>query len=787
MFKYFKTGIRASYDVSENPSFVVDLWLIYPAKRRQGGKAASVFIFDKTKFESLIQRLASQSSAAKNPRVLIAQSYELIKFEIGQLARLRHPQILTVVEALEETKLKFIFATEPVSNTLSTTNVKKLDDLTIQKGLLEIGKALHFLHSNCSIIHFNLQPLSIFISSLGDWKLSGFKFLQNLNEISPQERDNFYIMEFSPVAFTNINLNFAAPELLLDHLQKLGFHNDMFSLGLLIYYLYNDDYLISCFDSGSITEYKSEFQKFANKFYNHRPADLKYVLKNIPDTIYAMYVQLMARLPHDRLTIDQFLEADFFEGSVIKAMFFADEFSTKSLSEKLVFILGLQDLNVLNQFPSQFRNQKLLPLMINFIENEVTVHKGKQIDLETDIVLCNALQVALLLGEGILSLTFQDKVYKPLFSQSGVHLELIKTSVRIRLTLVQNLGKLQLKLHDKQLVDLVKELAPLCLTVSAQDDPLTQIEVQESFLTNLETVIHKFDFPYIKNDFFPLLCQVFKTTTILSTKLATINAFALLIRKRVIDKLIVTEQLLPVLKNLKSRNKVIIHLVLQLFSVLSESTHILLDIDVLVDTVLAQCLKLAFGCNDCNQSEFQKFIATITQIQETLTKKKIDLLPKDETTSFASIIETPKPPQPSQTPIKPQKVPSKSSQGSDTSRLPQPVVKQKALVTTSSLYPQTLQSAQSVHEPLHPAIHSRDSLTFGATTPNASNLVNTLHKTWDSRAPTQSGNVHVLPSVSTIHAPKAPAPQKLPPGFDQSMILVPQTRAAASHDLSSLI
>ena len=51
---------------------------------------------------------------------------------------------------------------------------------------------------------------------------------------------------------------------------------------------------------------------------------------------------------------------------------------------------------------------------------------------------------------------------------------------------------------------------------------------------------------------------MFKTTTILSTKLTTIDTFEGLVDKKIIDKIIVNEQLFPIMKNLKSRDKRIV-------------------------------------------------------------------------------------------------------------------------------------------------------------------------------------------------------------------------------------
>lgn len=660
MFKsVFKTGIRGIYNVSENTSFQTDTWSIYPAKHKQNGKVVSVFIFDKTKFESLVYRICSQSPNTKNPKLIISECYELIKFEVSQLTKLKHPQVLTIIEVLEETKLKFLFVSEAVVANLSTLDLEKEDDLSLQKGLLEVSKGIQFLHNFCSIIHMNLQPTSVYVTSLGDWKLAGFRFLQNLNDISPLERENFYIMNNSSVVpFANLNLNFTAPELIIDSSssQRLSTANDLWSLGLLIYYLYNrGDCLISLFDSNSPSDFKGEFRKFEQKFYNHRPSELRFVFKNIPENLWLIMTQLLARFPHDRMSIDQFIDSDYFNGSLIKMMWFIDEFSTKSLDEKLLFLEGLlnEKEDLLSKLPITFKNAKLLPLLIEVITSEISVLSSKKLTSETDKLISDALSIVLKIGRDLSSLSFQDRIYEPLLNvtksrkaDASPLSKLIKTSVKVRYGIVSNMDILLKKLQLKQLTAIVKEIADLCLTYTATEVDLQadQIKLQDLLLDNISMVAELFDFPYIKNTLFPLLCQVFKTTTVLSTKLQSLATFKMLIDKKVIDRTIVGEQLLPILENLKSRDKRIVSRVLQFFVGLSQSEHISLDLEVLVDRVLVQCLRLAFGCSDCCKQEFKDMMKLINSIEQSLTERKLDVLAEGTNgpaTNFDSLINTP--------------------------------------------------------------------------------------------------------------------------------------------------
>ncbi|SGZ47590.1 CIC11C00000001684 [Sungouiella intermedia] len=816
MFKsVFKTGIRGIYNVSDNLSFQTDSWSVYPAKHKLTGKVVSVFIFDKTKFETLVNRICSQSPNTKNPKLIISECYELVKYEVSQLTKLKHPQILTIIEVLEETKLKFLFVSEPVVATLNTLDLNKEDELSIQKGLLEISKGLQFLHNYCSIVHLNLQPQSVFVNAQGDWKLAGFKFLQNLNDISSLERENFYIMNNSSVVpFANLNVNFTAPELIVDSAGlKLGNPNDIWSLGVLIFFLYNKgEYLIDCFDNNSPSDFKDEFRKFQQKFYNHHPSELRYLLKGVPQSLWLIMTQLLARYPNDRISIDQFIDSEYFNGSLIKMMWFIDEFSTKTIDEKLVFLEGLlnQKDDLLSKLPTNFKNSKLLPLLVEVITSEINLLSNTRLTTDTDKFLSASLMVVLRIGQDLSSLSFQDRIYEPLLnthkskkSETSTFTKLSKVSVNIRLAIVNNTEMLLKKLQPKQVIEIVQELANLCLTFSPSDIDLqaNQIQLQDLYLKNLELVAGLIDFPYMKNTLFPLLCQVFKTTTVLSTKLQTLCTFQILIEKKAIDRVIVNEQLLPVLENLKSRDKRIIIHVLQFFVQLTQSEHISLELEILVDRILVQCFRLSFGCNECSKQEFQEFMNYIATIQKSLTERKFATLSEGShapATSFDSIINTPLlrhggKNEIAKTPLFKPMAPSK-----DIQQKPQPP--QKDVGVRSKVKPLTLKPQKAP-------------LSFGATTARSnamnSTLVSNLHPLnraddkdeefdeyqdtnpsrngngssidWSSaRAHPQSQTTHsfgqtLQPQNSPIASGQLTAKVNYPPGFNANLVLTPNS------------
>ncbi|CAI5757942.1 unnamed protein product [Candida verbasci] len=627
---FLKSGIRSVYNVSENPSFAAEPWVIYPAKHKTTGKLASVFIFDKTKFENQVKRLCSMSSSnTRNPKVLISECYELIKFEINQLSKLKHPQILTVLEVLEETKTKFIFATESVGDNLSTIN--DLDSLTIQKGLLQIIKGLQFLHSN-GIIHMNLNPSAIFLNQQGDWKLAGFKFLQNLNELSSQDRENFYIMNNSIIQFTNLNLSFTAPELIVDSRTNLNFANDVWSLAMVIYFIYNKKPLI---EAESISEYKEKFKVFERNFYQ-KSGNLQLI--SIPQNLINVLPRCLARYPGDRMNLGQFLDTDYFNGKLIKAMCFIDEFSTKQVDEKLTFLEGLsipdgKNNTILKQLPSSLIINKLIPTLIELILHELNVD-------EDNNLIPQSLLIILKSCESISQLTFQDKVFTILFDNKKTSKKLFNSSIKSRIIITENLHIIQHKTNDKQFITFIKNIINFIFIKDDSSDD--QIKLQETFLRYTPKFIEKIDFPYLKNNIFPLLCENFKTTTILSTKIALIETFESFVDLNVIDNIIITDQLFVIMKNLKSRDERIVGKVLQFYNKLVKNQHINLDIDVCVENILFQCLSLTFSCN-CDKNEFNKFMKINSGIQKLLVEKKLASLSVATTgNDFESLIQNQK-------------------------------------------------------------------------------------------------------------------------------------------------
>lgn len=194
--KSFTSNISGNYSIASAPTSTSGYWKIYDAKKRSGGKLVSVFVFDRRFLDP------SGSAGSRGGGTSLKQAHdevvERIRKEAASLARLRHPNILELVEPVEETRNGgLMFATEPVTASLAGLLEEKdeqeraggvggrtsryvvddpetggrrrreieIDELEVQKGLLQISKGLEFLHESAGLVHANLTPEAIFINA----------------------------------------------------------------------------------------------------------------------------------------------------------------------------------------------------------------------------------------------------------------------------------------------------------------------------------------------------------------------------------------------------------------------------------------------------------------------------------------------------------------------------------------------------------------------------------------------------------------------------------------------
>lgn len=533
-----------------------------------------MFLFDKKRFESA---LLKNGIIKKGDKQVIAEAYEVLRSQVANLAKFRHPNVLTIIEPLEEHKANFLFVTEPLSGCLHQAS--DIDDVIIQKGLLQVIKALEFVHTQANMIHLGVAPQSVFINDNSDWKLGGLGYIQ------PVEVSEYFIPQYDPrmPGFINIDLNYTAPEVVLEN--SISPESDMFSLGALIYSLYNQGAtLLNC--NNSTTYYREEYAKFERMLTQNNPRQL---FKKVPESLFNVLPQLISRYPNQRISTQEFIQCQYFDNPLVKVMVFLDEFPTKNDDEKLIFLKSL--VNLLPLFPQQLLQRKVLPIMIDLVKTR------------TLSLVQATLTIIILIGENMSQLSFHDRVYTLLQDDKLLQLQ------EAQIVILDQLHVLKMKIKSEEFRKVLLKLTDKTL------DLQNSFPVQSKQLERMDIVLQVVDFPSIKNNIFPKICTIFSKTTSLTVKIKTIDSFVLLIEKKGIDKFIVQETLLPLLKSMKTRELKIMSSVLKVYTAASA----ILDPDQIVEQVIPQLWLLSMA-NTLNSAEYDSYTTALNDISTNIQR-----------------------------------------------------------------------------------------------------------------------------------------------------------------------
>ena len=390
--KSFSSNITQNYTLSADPTSTAGAWKVFEGKSKKTGKAVSVFVFDRKTLESGAGGFDNSRSSAATRRKVHDEVVDRLKKEASALARLRHPNILELTEPVEETRGGgLMFATEPITATLAgmlrdqdnkeagrtrATQYRRdedgerkemeLDELEIQKGLLQVAKGLEFLHESAGMVHGNLTPDAIYINQKSDWKLSALAFAgppDSSNATTPATAPPIALSELLyhdprlPRA-VQLDINYTSPDFVLD--TNISSGADMFSLGLIMIALYNSPHDSPLKTNNNLASYKKLFSSSSsvpsssNNFLSSKPLP--------PGLKSDVLPRLITRRPVQRMTAREFQESSFFDNILVNTIRFVDSFPAKTPNEKTQFLRGLP--RVLDQFPKSVLQKKVLPALL---------------------------------------------------------------------------------------------------------------------------------------------------------------------------------------------------------------------------------------------------------------------------------------------------------------------------------------------------------------------------------------------------------------------------------------
>ncbi|KAI9757349.1 MAG: hypothetical protein M1815_001436 [Lichina confinis] len=661
--KSFASNITSNYTLESTPSASSGPWKIYDGKKKSANKAVSVFVFEKKSLEPQSGLGRSGASLKKAHEEVV----ERLKKEATSLARLRHPSILELAEPVEETRNGgLMFATEPVTASLAGLLAEKdgqekasgvggrssrhviedaggggrrrreieLDDLEIQKGLLQIGKGLEFLHESAGLVHANLTPEAIY----GDWKISGLGFSGTpensaaTNAVVPISLLEILHYDSRLPGFVQLSLDYSSPDFVID--SNVDASADIFSLGLLIVALFNSPHTSPLRTNSSISTYKRLFNTpstcptQSNQFLCSGSLPKELVSSVLP--------RLITRRPAQRMTAREFQESRYFDNILVSTIRFLDSLPAKSPNEKSQFMKGLS--RVLTQFPKSVLEKKLLPALLEEMKDRELLA----------LVLQNVFRIMKTLPNGRRAFTEKvaprlREVFLTSSTNKGVATERDAAKEAGIMTILHEMGTITENCSGKEFKD---DVLPIVLL--ALESP-THLLIDAS-LRCIPTLLPVLDYTTLRNDLFPVVASVFGKTNSLGIKVRGLEAFDILCGGKsdkvdisgdgldgvgsgdrsnsgksagnaVLDKHTVQDKVVPLLKGIKTKEPAVMMAALSVFKQVGKMA----DADFVAIEVLPVVWAMSLGPL-LDLEQFRAFMNLIKSLSNRVEQEQIQKL-----------------------------------------------------------------------------------------------------------------------------------------------------------------
>ncbi|KAG6854961.1 hypothetical protein C0991_009784 [Blastosporella zonata] len=553
------------------PPLSIGLWKVQSASHKVTNKRVSVWSFDKRGPD--MERLGVPARE---------RTLEVMKAEASALGRLRHPSILEMVEPLEETRNELIFATEPVLSSLELTipgagrssPLVELDEVEIQKGILQICKGLSFLHSSAQLIHTNINPQTIILNGAGDWKLAGLGLtIPLLGPGGAPSRWEFPTFDGRVPGYIQRSFDYMAPEYALD--EQLITASDIYSLGCVIY-------AVHC--KGK-TPYKTHGSLGGLREHAGKPV---LGMETLDHELQVLLRSLISRHASSRPTPSTLPSHPFFSSLPISTLNFLDRsnFTSKTREEKISFMKGLT--SVLDKFSEGLRTRKILPSLVEEMKDTHLL----------PYILPNVFAISKMLSPSQFANIVLPSL-KPLFS--------IKEPPQNMLTLLDNLGMLQSKTEKHVFRE---HVLPLVYNALESEHAV----VQERALKTIPDLCETIDYAEVQGVLFPRVALVFTKTRILTVKVATLVTFLTMVKT--LDQSSLTQKLVPLLSKIRTKEPAVMMATLSV----QEAMGFKVDREAVATLVLPQLWSMSIGPL-LNVSQFQRFMEVIKKLGDRVEKE----------------------------------------------------------------------------------------------------------------------------------------------------------------------
>eukprot|EP00922_Rhytidocystis_sp_ex-Travisia-forbesii_P050926 GHVS01075640.1.p1 GENE.GHVS01075640.1~~GHVS01075640.1.p1 ORF type:complete len:894 (-),score=145.23 GHVS01075640.1:1631-4312(-) len=502
---------------------------------------------------------------------------ESLRRDATKLQKLRHPNLLHILEPLSEERSSLAFATKPVLASLyqytqlaynaarclsgepiivrerhkgsfrrpvggggmlsddedgrSSTGVGSLGSsssnlwapmclLEKKCGLLDIAEAIAFLHQDAKLVHRNINPHSVFITTQGKWLLGGMSYSVPMAD-TPVECDFTFSSSGSSVhdvggVSLDPPLMYAAPEMTRTFPGRCTAASDMYSLGLLIYELLSEGNKLLI----NVAHYDVQAH------YAQCRNALPFPAHTMPTGLHSSLTDVLSVDPERRPSIQTFLQSPFFQDINVRALRFLETLREKDEAQNIQFLQGLTRLLEDNEdFDDTrlLRERVLTPLVDVLPYSNLYPH-----------VLPN---LFLVLKKVTNPKHFQEAVwpsFRPLLTAKEIQIESV-------LMIIRELDFILTLCTDEMTNNHVLPLVLKCLEIP-------QPHIQEVVLAKLTILSKRFDYSILKNSVLPRVLNLLLNAASSHVRVSGLQAVTLVSAS--FDRPTILEQIIPVVEKI---------------------------------------------------------------------------------------------------------------------------------------------------------------------------------------------------------------------------------------------
>ena len=585
------SDLFSNYTIEKTPFLqggYLRLWKIYHGTHKVRKQEVCVFVFEKKSLE-------------KYPKQEQGEILLTLKCEAQMLVKFKHPSLLGVVESFVEDKNTLGFVTERFDYSLNSwmMNVKP-SKLEIKQMVIELAKAILFLHNDAHVVHNNLNPDVIFIDANNKIKISGLSFSI---EDSPLQGGDIDVTKYSPPSAHNINsqntvlslpdLSFVAPELIFNN--KCFYSSDMFSLGLVIYQILKDHlgdnktHLFMKLSSNSINAYKN----FMNSFDSYLTSKLKF--ENDDNFLLS---KLLQKQHNSRPRVRDIIDTPWFNDPKLKALNFIMNLESNDQKKNVEFLEKLP--KIIGMFEKKIIVKRFLPALLKAIKVETLINPC----LPAIFSICESPSF---------KIDFAREIWpklKDLFKLRS----LPAAAIYFLISKVQYIGE-----HISQTEFSQNFLNLIC---KAMDCNVPKIQLVVS--NNMKFIANNTDSLSFKNQIFPRIMQVVSSTNSKTLKLSMLNNIKDLYTK--LDQNLINDKLLTTLDKVRKTdgNNDICMSICDIYLEISK----IVSLEGIANKILPNLISMLVSGN-ITKSNFDKIMSLVSNYLDQIKKNRYNELISD--------------------------------------------------------------------------------------------------------------------------------------------------------------